>query len=34
MDDTDRELISLLRDNVRTPVVTLAHKLRIARATV
>ena len=34
MDDTDRELISLLRDNARTPVVTLAAKLRIARATV
>jgi DNA-binding Lrp family transcriptional regulator len=34
MDDTDRELISLLRDDARTPVVTLAHKLRIARATV
>jgi DNA-binding Lrp family transcriptional regulator len=34
MDDTDRQLISLLRDNARTPVVTLAAKLRIARATV
>ena len=34
MDDTDRELISLLRDNARMPVVALAAKLRIARATV
>jgi DNA-binding Lrp family transcriptional regulator len=34
MDDTDRELIGLLRDNARTPVVTLAKKLRVARATV
>jgi DNA-binding Lrp family transcriptional regulator len=34
MDDTDRELISLLRDNARTPVVALAKKLRVARATV
>jgi DNA-binding Lrp family transcriptional regulator len=34
MDDTDRELISLLRANARTPVVTLAKKLRVARATV
>jgi DNA-binding Lrp family transcriptional regulator len=34
MDDTDRELISLLRDNARTPVVGLAQKLRVARATV
>ena len=34
MDDTDRELISLLRDNARIPVVALAAKLRIARATV
>lgn len=34
MDDTDRELLSLLRDNARTPVVTLAKKLRVARATV
>ena len=34
MDDTDRELISLLRADARTPVVTLAKKLRVARATV
>ena len=34
MDDTDRELIGLLRDNARTPVVSLAQKLRVARATV
>lgn len=34
MDDTDRELISLLRADGRTPVVTLAKKLRVARATV
>lgn len=34
MDDTDRELIGLLRDNARAPVVALAKKLRVARATV
>jgi len=34
MDDVDRELISLLRADARTPVVMLAKKLRIARATV
>lgn len=34
MDDTDRELISLLRDDARMPVVVLAKKLRIARSTV
>lgn len=34
MDDTDRQLLSLLRDNARTPVVELAKKLRMARATV
>ena len=34
MDDTDRELISLLRDDARIPVVALAKKLRVARATV
>jgi DNA-binding Lrp family transcriptional regulator len=34
MDDTDRELIALLRDNARMPVVALAEKLRISRATV
>ncbi len=34
MDDTDRQLISLLRDDARMPVVALARKLRVARATV
>ncbi|SFN10412.1 Lrp/AsnC family transcriptional regulator [Variovorax sp. OV329] len=34
MDDTDRQLISLLRDNARISVVELARKLRVARATV
>jgi DNA-binding Lrp family transcriptional regulator len=34
MDDTDRELIGLLRDDARMSVVALASKLRIARATV
>lgn len=34
MDDTDRELIALLRDNARIPVVALSKKLRVARATV
>lgn len=34
MDDTDRQLIALLRDNARTPVITLAKKLRVSRATV
>ncbi len=34
LDDTDRELIALLRENARTPVVALAKKLRVARATV
>ncbi|WP_418317970.1 Lrp/AsnC family transcriptional regulator [Piscinibacter sakaiensis] len=34
MDDVDRQLIALLRDNAREPVVTLARKLRVARATV
>ncbi|EJM51228.1 Lrp/AsnC family transcriptional regulator [Pseudomonas sp. GM48] len=34
MDNIDRELIALLRDNARTPVMTLAKKLRVARATV
>ncbi len=34
MDDTDRELIALLRDDARMPVVALARKLRVARATV
>lgn len=34
MDDTDRQLISLLRGNARLSVVELARKLRVARATV
>jgi DNA-binding Lrp family transcriptional regulator len=34
MDDTDRQLIALLRDDGRTSVVTLARTLRVARATV
>lgn len=34
MDDTDRKLISLLRDNARMSVVALAAKLRVSRATV
>jgi len=34
MDDTDRKLIALLRENARTPVATLARKLNVARGTV
>lgn len=34
LDDIDRELISLLRDNARTPVAALAKKLKVARGTV
>lgn len=34
MDDVDRQLIALLRDDARMPVVTIARKLRVARATV
>lgn len=34
LDDTDRELIGLLRDNARMSVVALAKKLRLARATI
>ncbi|MBO9514235.1 MAG: Lrp/AsnC family transcriptional regulator [Variovorax sp.] len=34
MDDIDRQLIGLLRDNARLSVVALASKLRVARATV
>jgi DNA-binding Lrp family transcriptional regulator len=34
MDDTDRQLIALLRDDARQPVATLAKKLRVARGTV
>lgn len=34
MDDTDRQLLSLMRDNARTPVATLARVLRVSRGTV
>jgi DNA-binding Lrp family transcriptional regulator len=34
MDDTDHQLIALLRANARTPVATLAKQLDVARGTV
>jgi DNA-binding Lrp family transcriptional regulator len=34
IDDTDRELLALLRQDARMPVATLAAKLRVARGTV
>jgi DNA-binding Lrp family transcriptional regulator len=34
LDDTDRELIALLRDDARMPVAALAQKLKVARGTV
>lgn len=34
IDDTDRELIALLRDNGRATVAALAQKLKVARGTV
>ena len=34
MNDLDRQLIALLRENARMPMVALAKKLRVARATV
>ena len=34
MDDTDRQLISLLRKDARTPVATLAAKIGVSRGTV
>lgn len=34
LNDTNRQLIALLRDNARTPVTELAAKLRVSRATV
>ncbi|KAA3654053.1 MAG: Lrp/AsnC family transcriptional regulator [Proteobacteria bacterium] len=34
LDDTDRQLIALLRDDARQPVATLARQLRVARGTV
>ena len=34
IDDTDRQLLGLLRDNARTPLATLALKVRVSRGTV
>jgi len=34
MDSTDRKLVSLLRDDARLPVATLAKSLKVARGTV
>ncbi|OLQ81355.1 AsnC family transcriptional regulator [Photobacterium proteolyticum] len=34
LDDTDRQLLSLLRKNARMPIVNLAKELRVSRATV
>ncbi len=34
LDDTDRELLALLRHDARLPVATLARKLKVARGTV
>ncbi len=34
IDDTDRNLIALLRQDARQPVVSLAHSLNVSRATV
>lgn len=34
IDDTDRQLLGLLRDNARTPLATLAQKVRVSRGTV
>ncbi|NYH25366.1 DNA-binding Lrp family transcriptional regulator [Paraburkholderia bryophila] len=34
LDDVDRQLLSLLRDDARMSVVALAKQLRISRATV
>jgi DNA-binding Lrp family transcriptional regulator len=34
MDDADRQLIALLRDDARTPVATLAKRLGVSRGTV
>ncbi|HEX3503034.1 MAG TPA: Lrp/AsnC family transcriptional regulator [Xanthobacteraceae bacterium] len=34
MDDTDRRLIALLRENARLPVATLARLLKVSRGTV
>lgn len=34
MDETDRQLIALLRENARTPTADLARRLRLSRTTV
>ena len=34
MDDLDRRLVALLRDNARTPTATLAKQLKVSRGTV
>lgn len=34
MDETDRKLVSLLRDNARAPVASLAKSLKVSRGTV
>jgi DNA-binding Lrp family transcriptional regulator len=34
LDDTDREILSILRADARTPVAVLAQRLRISRGTV
>src|SRR3974377_303567 len=34
MDDTDRRLVALLRENARLPVATLAQLLKVSRGTV
>ncbi len=34
MDATDQQLVALLRENARLPIVALARQLRVARATV
>ena len=34
MDSVDRQLISLLRDDARTPIATMAKQLGVARGTV
>lgn len=34
LDDTDREILNFLRDDARTPVLTLAQRLRVSRGMV
>lgn len=34
LDETDRKLVDLLRENARMPVTALAHRLKLARTTV